>query len=102
MTHRAALIPVLEAATRRWRTCDLLAALEAHNVPAGPVNRIDQAFADPQVEARAMRFTATGDGGEPLPALAAPIRIDGVRVGSADGSPRLDAHAGATWRPRAG
>ena len=100
VTHRSALIPVLEAATRRWRSGDLLAALEKQDVPAGPVNRIDQAFADPQVVARGMRFAAQGDDGEVLPALASPIRIDGARIGAIAGSPRLNAHAGAVWHPR--
>ena len=98
--HRAALVPLLEAATPRWRTDDLLRALEERGIPAGPVNRIDQAFADPQVIARRMRFDARGEDGGALPALAAPIRIDGVRVGARHGAPRLDGHAGATWRQR--
>jgi crotonobetainyl-CoA:carnitine CoA-transferase CaiB-like acyl-CoA transferase len=98
---RAELIPLLDAATRRWHTEDLLGALETQGIPAGPVNRIDQAFAEPQVVARGMRFAAQGEDGGDLPALAAPIVIDGVRVRAGDASPRLDAHAGATWHPRA-
>ncbi|MGI4948834.1 MAG: CaiB/BaiF CoA transferase family protein [Janthinobacterium lividum] len=98
--HRAELIPLLATATRGWQTDALLVALEERGIPAGPVNRIDQVFADPQVIARGMRFTAAAADGAALPALAAPIRIEGIRMAAAEGSPALDAHAGATWRPR--
>ena len=97
VTNRAALIPTLTALTVRRTTTDLYAALEAEGVPAGPVNRIDQVFADPQVIARGMQV-AVGEQG--LPGLAAPIVIDGDRMVSEAASPRLDEHAGAEWRPR--
>ncbi len=97
VTNRAALIPTLTALTVRRTTTDLYAALEAAGVPAGPVNRIDQVFADPQVIARGMQV-AVGEQG--LPGLAAPIVIDGDRMVSEAASPRLDEHAGAEWRPR--
>ena len=97
VTNRAALIPTLTALTVRRTTTDLYAALEAAGVPAGPVNRIDQVFADPQVIARGMQV-AVGEQG--LPGLAAPIVIDGDRMVGEAASPRLDEHAGAEWRPR--
>ena len=97
VTNRAALIPTLTALTVRRTTTDLYAALEAAGVPAGPVNRIDQVFADPQVIARGMQV-AVGEQG--LPGLAAPIVIDGDRMVGKAASPRLDEHAGAEWRPR--
>ena len=39
-----------EAATAKMRRADLLAALEAAHVPAGPINTVAEAFADPQVD----------------------------------------------------
>ncbi|MEH3046725.1 CaiB/BaiF CoA transferase family protein [Sphingomonas adhaesiva] len=90
--HRAALLPLVTAQTVRWTSADLLAALETAGVPVGPVNRIDQVFADPQVVARGMQLVVEG-----LPGLAAPITYDGVRVMATRASPRLGEHQDADW-----
>lgn len=98
VTHRAELLARLIPQTLRQNTTALFASLEAAGVPVGPVNRIDQVFADPQVVARGMRIET---GGDDLPGLAAPIVIDGVRIGSALGAPRLGAHQQDGWTPHA-
>lgn len=90
--HRAALLPLVTARTVTWDSARLLAALEAAGVPVGPVNRIDQVFADPQVVARGMRLLVEG-----LPGLAAPIVFNGARVRAERASPRLGEHADADW-----
>ncbi|WP_288458314.1 CaiB/BaiF CoA-transferase family protein [uncultured Sphingomonas sp.] len=92
VTNRAALLPLVTARTVLWRSADLLAALEAAGVPVGPVNRIDQVFADPQVVARGMRLAVDG-----LPGLAAPITYDGMRIRADRASPRLGEHEDADW-----
>jgi len=38
------------------RRADLLAALEKANVPAGPINNLEQVFDDPQVKYRGMQL----------------------------------------------
>ena len=98
VTHRAELLERLIEQTLRQTSAALCANLEAAGIPFGPVNRIDQVFADPQVVARGMRIETRGDA---LPGLATPIVIDGVRVGSAFGAPRLGAHQQGGWAPRA-
>lgn len=90
--HRAALLPLVTAATVTWTSRDLLAALEGAGVPVGPVNRIDQVFADPQVRARGMAIEVAG-----LPGLAAPITYDGIRIRAERASPRLGEHPDADW-----
>ncbi|PCG15351.1 MULTISPECIES: CaiB/BaiF CoA transferase family protein [Sphingomonas] len=92
VTNRAALLPLVTARTVLWPSADLLAALEAAGVPVGPVNRIDQVFADPQVIARGMRLVVDG-----LPGLAAPITYDGMRIRADRASPRLGEHQDADW-----
>ncbi|MBI2469359.1 MAG: CoA transferase, partial [Candidatus Rokubacteria bacterium] len=52
--HREALAAELQPAFRRRPAAPWLAALEAEGIAAGPVNRLDQVFADPQVVAREM------------------------------------------------
>jgi len=83
VTNRAALIPPLAATIATWRKADLYEALEAAGVPAGPINRVDEVFADPQVVARGMRIERDG-----VPGLASPIVIDGERMVSDRASPR--------------
>lgn len=83
VTHREALIPILSAAIAQWHKADLYEALERAGVPAGPINRVDEVFADPQVIARGMAITRDG-----IPGVASPITIDGRRMAAATPSPR--------------
>jgi crotonobetainyl-CoA:carnitine CoA-transferase CaiB-like acyl-CoA transferase len=95
VANRAALIPHLNALTRLFAKADLLARLEAAGVPAGPINAMDEVFADPQVLARAIRrdLPCPAATAGHVPTVASPIVIDGVRQVSARPSPRLGEHA---------
>ena len=64
--HRAVLVPLLAEPMRR-RKADWLAALEAAQVPCGPINDLAEVFADLQVRARGM----TVDLPHPLPITCA-------------------------------
>ena len=92
--NRVAYIDALSQATRRVKRADLLAALEAANVPGGPINTVAEAFADPQAQARAMRvdLPATDVRGGTAPAQRAPIRLDGVGQVAERSAPRLGEH----------
>ncbi|AHD08425.1 CaiB/BaiF CoA transferase family protein [Phaeobacter gallaeciensis] len=56
VANRGDLTPMLAAALAQWGQVDLLAALEAATVPAGPINTIGQAFDDPQIRHRQMQI----------------------------------------------
>jgi len=74
VAHRDALIALLAPLLARRTTAEWIEMLEAANVPCGPINRIDQVFADPQAEARGLRISlehATG----PLDLVASPLRL---------------------------
>ena len=58
-------------------------------MPAGPINRIEDVFADPQVVHRGLRLDLVGDDGARVSGVASPIVIDGVRMASDRPSPRL-------------
>ena len=94
ISARAELVPVLNGLTRTFAKADLLARLEVAGVPAGPINGMDEVFADPQVVARGIRrdlaAPAARDGR--IPTVASPIVMDGVRQVSARPSPRLGEH----------
>lgn len=86
LDNRRVLIPLLAGRIAGWDTRDFAAALEVEGVPAGPINDLHAVFADPQVQARGMRFRPEGalvDG------LASPIVIDGERMVAAGGAPPL-------------
>lgn len=54
LKNRAALVEIIEGQTAQWTVSEFLARLEKHGVPCGRVRSIDQALADPQVDARHM------------------------------------------------
>ncbi|MFA5955138.1 CaiB/BaiF CoA transferase family protein [Hyphomicrobium sp.] len=90
--NRAELIPLIEAETLKRAPNDLLSALEAAGVPAGPVNRIDQVFADPQVVARKLRQDLARADGSSVPTVRSPIVMDGEPCVAATPSPKLGEH----------
>jgi crotonobetainyl-CoA:carnitine CoA-transferase CaiB-like acyl-CoA transferase len=72
--HRETLIPQLQPVFAARKTADWIALLEAANVPCGPINRVDQVFADPQAIARGLTVSmapATG----PLDLVASPLKL---------------------------
>lgn len=75
--NRTALADTLSAATRARTKAELLAACEAQGVPAGPINTMDEVFADPQVKARGMAL----DLGE-TKGVRSPFVIDGEHCAS--------------------
>ena len=72
-----------------WTRSDLLAVLEAKGVPAGPINRVEDVFVDPQITHRAMCRELVGEDGAIVKTIASPIVIDGVRQSSDQASPKL-------------
>ncbi len=80
--HRTTLIPLIEAVTRTKTTAQWVALLEHKAVPCGPINRIDEAFADAQVQARGLRIdqplasdTARRTAVPSIASVASPMRL---------------------------
>jgi crotonobetainyl-CoA:carnitine CoA-transferase CaiB-like acyl-CoA transferase len=91
---RGELIGKLSVLSARISGADLLASLEALGVPAGPINTIDQVFADPQVKHRGMRLDLPEPDAKAgsIPGVRTPITIDGKPMASERPSPRLGQH----------
>jgi crotonobetainyl-CoA:carnitine CoA-transferase CaiB-like acyl-CoA transferase len=70
LAHRDVLEDAVRAATSQWARDDLLAALAAAGVPAGPINTVADAFSDPQIVSRGMQLDLAADDGTPCPAFA--------------------------------
>jgi len=92
--NRVALIARLSALTMGWARDDLLTALEAANVPAGPINSIADVFDDPQVKHRGMRLDlpAEAAAGGSVPGVRTPLVIDGLPTAHTRPSPRVGEH----------
>ncbi len=100
LQHREELVARLAALTMRWSRADLLAKLEAVQVPAGPINPLDQVFTDPQVVHRGMRIdppSAAAKAGT-IPGVRTPIIIDGRPMAAEHPSPRLGEHTAEILR----
>ena len=87
VANRAALTGALGTAFAAWGRDAVLAALEAATVPAGPINRVDQVFADPQVIARGLRIDAGG-----VPGLRSPMRFSESSLSLDRRAPTLGEH----------
>ncbi|MCZ8294650.1 MAG: CaiB/BaiF CoA-transferase family protein [Hylemonella sp.] len=82
VSHRAELVPQLEAITRTRSTTEWIAALEHKAVPCGPINDIGQAFADAQVQARGLAIeqprspqAVAAEGVPTIRSVASPLRL---------------------------
>lgn len=84
VANRQALTQALSAVTVTWTRADLLAALEAQGVPAGPINDMADVFADPQVIARGMQIAPQG-----VPGVRLPIRFSEAQLSLDRASPAL-------------
>ena len=90
---RVALSQAISAQTGDWEKAALLAALEEQGIPAGPINTVAEALADPQIVARGMVL----DLGEGLKGLRTPIRFSDAELALGKKSPKLGENP-----PRAG
>jgi crotonobetainyl-CoA:carnitine CoA-transferase CaiB-like acyl-CoA transferase len=90
--HRAELIPLLRQATVMRTTHEWIAALETAGVPCGPINRLDEVFADPQVVARGLRIDLPHAAAGTVPGVANPIRMSASPVAYDRGPPVLGEH----------
>jgi len=94
LKHRAELIGRLSALTVMIPGGKLLADLEAQSVPAGPINNLEQVFADPQVIYRGMKIEPASSAAKAgkIPGVRTPIVIDGWRAASERPAPLLGEH----------
>ena len=91
LEHRDVLTVLIGEATRLHPREELLMLLERAGVPAGPINSVADAFADPQLIARAMQQAFVAPDGQRIAGVRTPIRFKhmALRLGAA--APRLGA-----------
>ncbi|HWM82340.1 MAG TPA: CaiB/BaiF CoA-transferase family protein [Pseudolabrys sp.] len=94
LAHREAVVAALTAYTKKFKRDDLLAKLEAVQVPSGPINNVAQVFEDPQVKHRGMQLSLKSDAAKTgvIPGVRTPIVVDGKPMASENPSPLLGQH----------
>ncbi|WFS18571.1 CaiB/BaiF CoA-transferase family protein [Pseudomonas sp. 905_Psudmo1] len=92
VAHRAELIPLLRQATVLKTTAQWIKQLEKAGVPCGPINDLQQVFADPQVQARGLRLDLPNALGSSTPQVASPLRLSATPVAYRSAPPLLGQH----------
>ena len=89
LEHRGVLEVLVAEATRLRTRADLLELLEAAGVPAGPINSVADAFADPQIVARAMQQQFLTPDGQSIAGIRTPIRFGHMDLKLGAAAPKL-------------
>ncbi|MBK9594560.1 MAG: CoA transferase [Rhodocyclales bacterium] len=92
VANRTALVPLLEPLLRQRTTHAWVEALEDAGVPCGPINRLGEVFADPQVRHRGMRIDLPHALAGSVPLVASPIRLSASPLEYASAPPLLGQH----------
>ena len=87
VANRAEIDGLIAGETAKWSRADLLTACAEKGVPAGPINTLDQVFADPQVQARGMRISPQG-----VPGLRSPFSFSEAEMTLDRASPAKGEH----------
>jgi crotonobetainyl-CoA:carnitine CoA-transferase CaiB-like acyl-CoA transferase len=91
VANRRDLVAAIAEVTRTRTTQAWIDALETAQVPCGPVNTIDQVFADPHVVARGTRIELPHTAGSSVAMPRNPIRFGASPVEANAAPPGLDA-----------
>ena len=89
LEHRGVLEVLIAEATRLHPRDPLLALLEQAGVPAGPINNVADAFADPQIVARQMQQQFLTPDGQSIAGVRTPIRFSSMDLKLGAAAPRL-------------
>lgn len=90
---RDRLVPMIAGIIAARPAAEWLDQLEAAGIPAGPINSISQALADPQAVHRGARLSVSGGALGEVPMVGCPIRLDGQRIDSPLPPPALGEHS---------
>jgi Predicted acyl-CoA transferases/carnitine dehydratase len=102
VVHRDELVPILAERMKAGARDHWLRELERAGVPAGPINTLDQVYADPQVQARGMRLELPHPAAGVVPMTASPLRFSASPVQYRRAPPMLGEHTEQVLREELG
>ncbi len=100
--NRDMLVPLIAAVVRTRTQKAWLDALEPLGIPCGPINRMDQVFADPQIVARGMRKDLRHPLAATVPQVRAPLEFSATPLDYDRPPPLLGEHTAMVLRDRLG
>jgi crotonobetainyl-CoA:carnitine CoA-transferase CaiB-like acyl-CoA transferase len=100
--NRELLIPQIAEALAARPAAEWLEALEGVGVPAGPINTIDQVFADPQVRHRGMRVELPHEQAGSVALVGSPLKFSRTPVAYERPPPALGEHSDEVLRESLG
>jgi crotonobetainyl-CoA:carnitine CoA-transferase CaiB-like acyl-CoA transferase len=92
VVHRAELDAILGGIFAKRTTRDWVEALEAAGVPNGPINTLEQVFAEPQAIARGLRLELAHPAGGKVSLVRSPMRFSATPVEHERPPPMLGQH----------
>ncbi|TVP91792.1 MAG: CoA transferase [Pseudomonadaceae bacterium] len=98
VAHRSELIPLIRQQTVFRTTAEWVSLLGQAGVPCGPINDLQQVFADPQVRARELVLRMPHPLSGELALVANPIRLSRTPVSYQHAPPLLNADAASVRR----
>ena len=85
--NRYELDNIISQKTRNWEKLNLLKQCEENGIPAGPINSLDEVFADEHIIHRGMKLSLEG-----IPSIRSPIKFSESELVLDKPSPNLGEH----------
>ena len=102
VAHRTQLVPMVAGWLRTRSTREWLAALDAAQVPCGPINDLAQVFAEPQVVHRDLRLDLPHAIAGSAPGVRNPVRFSRTAIRYERAPPTLGADTATELKARLG
>ena len=90
--HRDTLVPLLAEMVRGKTKAEWLVLLEDAGVPCGPINKLNEVFEDPQVQARQMQIELPHPTAGKVKLVASPMKLSATPITYASAPPLLGQH----------
>jgi len=93
LANRDVIVPIVQDLIAAKPTQFWLEALEENSISGGPINKLDQVFADPHVQARGMRIEMDHPvTGAKVPLINSPMKLSGTPTEARMAPPTLGQH----------